>query len=153
MKYLGLILLNLSSAAAGISCAYKLKRRCIIAQEIIEMCSLMEVEFGYSLSDSKQIVKRLAYEPMLSHLDFLRNFDFEKIEIITELNNTDNERLNSLFNNLGKIDSESMIKLISSFKVNMSESLKKYEDYYKTHSRLFVAFGVFGGLMFSLVLI
>lgn len=153
MKYLGLILLNIASIAAGFSFANKLKRKCIVSREIVEMCTLMSVELGFSASDSKRIVSRLSNEPSLSHLDFLNGFDFENIEIKTELDSVDNERLNLLFKNLGKTDSQSMLDLIEAFKSNMRQSVKKYEEYYKSHARLCIAFGVFGGLTLSLVII
>lgn len=153
MKYFGLILLNIASIAAGFSFANKLKRKCIVSREIVEMCTLMSVELCFSASDSKRIVSRLSNEPSLSHLDFLNGFDFENIEIKTELDSVDNERLNLLFKNLGKTDSKSMLDLIEAFKSNMRQSVKKYEEYYKSHARLCIAFGVFGGLTLSLVIV
>lgn len=153
MKYLGIILLNLSSVAAGFSIAEKLKYRCIISQELIEMCNLMAIEFSFTVTNSTKIIKRLAEEPSLSHLDFLKNFNFENIDIKTELNSSDNERINLLFNKMGKTDALSMLDLIESFKKNMQESRKKYDEYYKSHGRLYIAFGIFGGLVISLVII
>lgn len=137
----------------GISFVFKLKRKCIISRELLEMCDLMAIEFSYSVSESTKIIKRLSSEPSLSHLTFLKNFDFENINILTELSQIDNERINNLFKNIGKIDANSMLELLSSFKMNMAESNKSYEEYYKTHSRLYMVFGVFGGIVVSLVLI
>lgn len=137
----------------GISFVFKLKRKCIVSRELLEMCDLMAIEFSYSVSESTKIIKRLSSEPSLCHLTFLKNFDFEDINISTELSQIDNERINNLFKNIGKIDADSMLELLSSFKMNMTESNKSYEEYYKTHSRLYMAFGVFGGIVVSLVLI
>lgn len=153
MKFLGLILLNIASAAAGFSLAGKLRRKCVISREIIEMCSLMSVELAFTASDSRIIVNRLSKEASLSHLSFLNSFDFENIDIKTELDTADNERLNLLFKNLGKTDTQSMLDLISSFKSAMLQSAEKYDEYYKSHARLCIAFGVFGGLILSLVII
>lgn len=153
MKYIGIILLNLSSIAAGFSFAAKLKRKCIISRELVEMCNLMAIEFNFSLSESKKIIKRLASEPSLSHLEFLNDFNFENINIKTELSTVDNERINILFGNLGNTDTDSMLNLIEAFKSNMEESRRKYDEYYKNHGKLYIAFGIFGGLVISLVLI
>lgn len=117
------------------------------------MCSLISIELEFSVNETGKIIKRLCNEPSLSHLSFLDNFDFEDIHIKTELDDEDNERLNFLFKNIGKTDTASMLNLIESFKQNMLISRKKYEDYYKNHSRLYIAFGIFGSLAVTLVLI
>jgi len=113
----------------------------------------MAIEFSFSVNESKKIIRRLASEPALSHLDFLKNFNFENISIRTELNPVDNERINILFGKLGNTDTESMLSLIEAFKSNMEESRRKYDEYYKNHGKLYIAFGIFGGLVISLVLI
>ncbi len=153
MKYLGIILLNLSWIAAGFSNARRLKRRCVIANEIIEMCNLIAIELSFSVNETGKILKRLCSEPSLSHLTFLQHLDFEDIHIKTELDEEDNERLSFLFENMGKTDIASMLNLLESFRQNMLLSRKKYEDYYKNHSRLYIAFGIFGSLSVTLVFI
>ena len=87
------------------------------------------------------------------HLDYLNDLSLENIAIKTELDKEDNDRINFLFKNIGKTDSASMLSLIKAFKQNMQMSRKKYEDYYKSHSRLYIAFGIFGSLAVTLVLI
>ena len=117
------------------------------------MSELIAIELQFSARESGRIVKRLCEEPTLSHLDFLKTIDFEKVNIKTELNDEDNERLNFLFENIGKTDISSMLNLVEAFKQNMEQSRKSYEEYYKSHARLYVMFGIFGGLAISLVLI
>lgn len=150
---MGIILLNLCWAAAGFNSAYKLKKKCTVAKELVEMCSLMAIELEFSVNESGKIIRRLSNEPTLSHLAFLKNINFENIDIKTELDGEDNERINFLFENIGKTDSESMLNLLENFKQNMTESRKRYDEYYKNHARLYVAFGIFGGLAITLVLI
>ena len=77
----------------------------------------------------------------------------ESRHIKTELDKEDNERINFLFKNIGKTDTASMLSLIETFRQNMQLSRNKYEEYYKSHSRLYIAFGVFGSLAVTLVLI
>ena len=143
----------MSWIAAGFSNSFKLKRKCVISSELIEMCNLMAIELEFSVNETAKIIKRLCNEPTLSHLDFLKHLSFENIDIKTELDKEDNERINFLFKNIGKTDSASMLNLIEAFKQNMQISRKKYEDYYKSHSRLYIAFGIFGSLAVTLVLI
>ncbi len=149
MKYLGIILLNLSWIAAGFSNSYKLKRKCCISSELIER----RKRKNRRARKTGKIIKRLCNEPTLLHLDFLNDLSLENIAIKTELDKEDNDRINFLFKNIGKTDSASMLSLIEAFKQNMQMSRKKYEDYYKSHSRLYIAFGIFGSLAVTLVLI
>lgn len=131
----------------------KIKERCIIAAELIEMAELMAVELSYSADNSRKIIRRLGSESSLSHLSFLKNIDMENISIATALDTADNERINLLFNNLGKTDVHSMLEIIGLFKENMRISKERYDEYYKSHSRLYIAFGVLGGLAVSIMLI
>lgn len=113
----------------------------------------MAIELAFSVNETGKIIKRLSNEPTLSHLTFLQNISLENIDIKTELDKEDNERINFLFKNIGKTDSASMLNLIEAFKQNMLVSRKNYEDYYKSHSKLYIAFGMFGSLAVTLVLI
>ncbi len=133
--------------------ALELKKKCVIASELVEMCNLLSVELGFSVSESKKIIKRLCSEQALSHLDFLKDLNFENIDIKTDLDSADNERLNLLFSNIGKTDCESMLLLVEAFRQNMLESKKRYEECFKNKSRLYIAFGIFGGFAVTLVLI
>ncbi len=117
------------------------------------MCSVMAVELEFSVNETAKIVKRLINEPSLSHLDFLKTMDLENINIKTELDSRDNERINFLFRNIGMSDCATTLSLLNAFKENMELSRKKYEEYYKSHARLYVMFGIFGGLAVTLVLI
>lgn len=146
-------MINIASAAAGIALSNKIKERCIIAAELMEMADLMAVELSYSADNSRKIIRRLGMESSLSHLAFLNDIDMENIRIKTALDAVDNERINLLFNNFGKTDVQSMLEIIGSFKESMRISKERYDAYYQSHSRLFIAFGVLGGLAVSIMLI
>ena len=117
------------------------------------MSELMAIELEFSARESGRIVKRLCGESTLSHLDFLNTIDFENVDIKTELDAEDNERINFLFENIGKTDTSSMLGLLETFKQNMLQSRKRYDEYYKNHAKLYVMFGIFGGIAITLVLI
>lgn len=153
MKYIGIILLNFATIGAGIAYLLRIKERCIVASELIQMADFMSVELSFSADNSKKIIRKLAGEETLSHLSFLKSIDLENINITTTLKNADNERINSLFRNLGCTDVSSMIKMIDSFKENMSVSKAQYDEFYKNHSRLGMAFGILSGLAVTVVLI
>ena len=113
----------------------------------------MAVELSFSSDNSRKIVNRLRKEQSLSRLTFLNDIDFENINIKTGLNPSDDEKVNMLFKSLGSTDVQSMLKIINTFKESISASLCGYTDYSKSHSRLFTAFGVLGGLAVSIMLL
>lgn len=153
MKVIGIILINIVCIATGAYYAYKTKERCETARQLIQMADMMAVELSFSADHSRKIIDRLRKETSLSRLGFLNDIDLEKIDIKTGLEPKDDEKVNMLFKSLGSTDVQSMLKIINSFKESISVSLSRYSDYSKSHSRLFVAFGILGGLAVSIVLI
>lgn len=117
------------------------------------MADLMCAELSFSASSTEKIISRLAAEPSLSHLYFLKEIDFENISIKTPLDSSDNEQINLLFKELGKSDVESTVALINSFRESMQLSHKKYEENYRSHYKLCIAFGVLGGLAVTVILV
>lgn len=146
-------MINLASACAGVFYAMKLSERCRIASQLIQMADMMAVELSFSADNSKKIIRKLCSESSLSQLTFLKEIDLENINIKTGLSTADDEKVNMLFKSLGSTDVASMLKIIDSFKESMSASRQRYEEYRKSHSRLYIAFGILGGLAVSIVLV
>ena len=116
MKIIGIILINIASVFTGLTYLFKLKEKCSVSSELITMADLMCAELSFSASSTEKIISRLAAEPSLSHLYFLKEIDFENISIKTPLDSSDNEQINLLFKELGKSDVESTVALINSFR-------------------------------------
>ena len=153
MKIIGIILINIASVFTGLTYLFKLKEKCSVSSELITMADLMCAELSFSASSTEKIISRLAAEPSLSHLYFLKDIDFENISIKTPLDSSDNEQINLLFKELGKSDVESTVALINSFRESMQLSHKKYEENYRSHYKLCIAFGVLGGLAVTVILV
>ncbi|MCI6245788.1 MAG: stage III sporulation protein AB [Eubacterium sp.] len=153
MKIIGIILINIASVFTGLTYLFKLKEKCSVSSELITMADLMCAELSFSASSTEKIISRLAAEPSLSHLYFLKEIDFENISIKTPLDSSDNEQINLLFKELGKSDVESTVALINSFRESMQLSHKKYEENYRSHYKLCIAFGVLGGLAVTVILV
>lgn len=153
MKIIGIILINIASVFTGLSYLFRLKEKCSVSSELITMADLMCAELSFSASSTEKIISRLAAEPSLSHLYFLKEIDFENISIKTPLDSSDNEQINLLFKELGKSDVESTVALINSFRESMQLSHKKYEENYRSHYKLCIAFGVLGGLAVTVILV
>lgn len=143
----------MASVITGLSMVQKLRIKYQVCCELIQMCNLMSVEIGYFSNETKLVVNNLSKEPALSHLKFLKSFDPENVNIKTELSALENEKINALFRMLGTTDSYSMLDMISSFCRFMEESKDKYYSDFKSHSRLYIAFGVFGGMAVSILLV
>ena len=79
--------------------------------------------------------------------------DIENIAVSTCLNESDNERTVLLFKMLGSTDVPSMMKCIEEYKASMELSACKYDEYCKSHAKLFVAFGLLGGLLLTVLII
>lgn len=153
MKIIGIILINIASVFTGLTYLFKLKEKGSVSSELITMADLMCAELSFSASSTEKIISRLAAEPSLSHLYFLKEIDFENISIKTPLDSSDNEQINLLFKELGKSDVESTVALINSFRESMQLSHKKYEENYRSHYKLCIAFGVLGGLAVTVILV
>lgn len=153
LRILGIILINIVCASTGLYYALKTRERCETARQLLQMADMMAVELSFSADNSRKIINRLKKEKSLSRLTFLNDINMENIDIKTGLNPADDEKVNMLFKSLGSTDVRSMLKIINSFKESISASLSGYTDYSRSHSRLFAAFGILGGLAVSIVLI
>lgn len=153
MKLIGIVILNILCISGGIMCAYKTRVRCETARQLIIMADMLAADLLYSADDSRSIIRRLACEKALARLTFLKDMDIENINISTGLEPADDERVNLLFKTLGGTDTASMLRMIESFKECMEESLEAYRSRSASHSRLYAALGVLGGLAVSAVLI
>ncbi len=151
MKYVGLLLMNAACAFTGVFAALRLREKSRISRLLIEMAGMIEAMLSFSAEDSVKIVRALSNERTLSELVFLKNMDFENIVVSTCLDESDNERTALLFKMLGSTDVPSMIKNIEAYKSGMEISARKYDEYCKSHAKLFVAFGVLGGLLLTVL--
>ena len=77
----------------------------------------------------------------------------QRMKINSPLSAEDNELVSDFIYSLGKSDSNSQLKLIETFRKSIEQSKRKYEVDYSENSRLYLAFGLFGGVVFSLIII
>ncbi len=153
MKYAGLLFVNAACAFTGVFAALRLREKSRISRLLIEMADMIETMLSFSAEDSVKIVRALSNERTLSELYFLKNMDFENITVLTCLDESDNERTALLFKMLGSTDVQSMIKNLEAYKAGMELSARKYDEYCKSHAKLFVAFGMLGGLFLTVLVI
>jgi hypothetical protein len=83
----------------------------------------------------------------------LTDFDFTLNSSKYLLNKSDNSKLVNLFESIGKYDVDSQILIADEFVGYFKLQKNKYQDYYNEHYKLYILFGLFGGIIVSLVLI
>lgn len=69
------------------------------------------------------------------------------------LRDEDNREILNLFSCLGKYDIDSQILIAEEFIGYFRLLKKQYQDYYNQHYRLYIVFGIFGGILVSVLLI
>ena len=74
-------------------------------------------------------------------------------ELYTALSDEDNRAVTEFLRSLGKSDSQTQKEMIDSFKEYMKNEERVYDEAYRKNARLYLAFGFFGGLLLSLLLI
>lgn len=153
MKYAGLLFINIAFTFAGIFAARGLNEKIKVSHLLIEMADMMAAMLSFSAENSVKIIHSLANETSLSKLTFLKNIDFENISVSTCLDDCDNERTALLLKMLGNTDVNTMLNNIEAYKSCMEMSVQRYNDYYKNHAKLFVAFGIMGGMLITILVI
>lgn len=76
-------------------------------------------------------------------------FDLAKLPLREE----DNCEIVNLFNCLGRFDADSQIMITNEYIGYFRLLKKQYQEYYNQHYRLYIVFGVFGGILVSVLLI
>ena len=70
MKYLGLILLVTATTLSGIISTYKLKKRVVVAGDLITVCELSLIEMRYSVPTQQELFR------ILENCDCIRDLNF-----------------------------------------------------------------------------
>ena len=89
----------------------------------------------------------LKADPRLKHFDFtLKNEN-------SPLPPEENDRSRLLFNTVGKYDVDCQISYINQYLGYFKMLRKQYQDYYNKHHKLYIVFGLFSGVLVSVLLI
>ena len=90
----------------------------------------------------------------LKSLDFVgQDMLLDEQKANTPLNDEENETIGRFFYSLGKYDVHNQIKQIEEFKEYMASAMRKYEEEYKSKSKIFISVGFSFGTVIALVLI
>lgn len=83
----------------------------------------------------------------------LKNFDLTLNGSSSPLPSKENERSKTLLSTLGKYELETQINYINQYLGYFKMLRQQYQDYYNSHYKLYLAFGLFSGVLVSVLLI
>ncbi len=145
-----MILLVLSTTAAGVYVSDKAREKVLICKELLQLCDLLALDIGYRNTPLGELISGLPFK----RLGFLT---IEKIKSRGKMDlpftEDENSELALFLYSLGKSDSKSQLKLIEAFKQYVSEMKNNYYEKYVKSSKLYISFGFFFGTVISLVFI
>jgi stage III sporulation protein AB len=151
---MGMIVLVTSSTAVGLLLSNKAKEQYVICEQLIIFCNMLLIDFGYTKTSATKLVDKTLQNEQLCKLDFI-NSDFVKQlkKPTSSLSDDENLSLAEFLFSLGKSDIKGQISLTENFKEYLLQIKNKYYQNYVKNSKLYITFGFFSGVVFSLVMI
>ena len=151
MKYAGMIILIISTTAAGAHLCDKSKKRIIICNELISFCNSLLIDLDYRVTPAKELVESALSSENIRHLNFISSENIlNKKQINSLLSENENNEISQFMYSLGKTDLKTQRKMIENFKELIKNSRNKYSEKHKRDSKLYLSFGMFFGIVFSL---
>ena len=113
---------------------------------------MLLLDLSYRITPATELLSNALKSDGIGHLDFISTeFIKEKAHINSVLSKQENEEISRFLYSLGKTDVASQKKLILSFREYINNALKAYSEKHKRDSKLYVSFGLFFGIVFSLI--
>ncbi len=130
----------------------KSKKRVMICKELVSFCECLLIDLEYRVTPAKELIDSALLNKNLRHIKFISSENIiEKKRLNSILSETDNDEISNFIYSLGKTDLNSQKRLISNFKDYINNSMNEYSAKHKRDSKLYVSFGLFFGIVFSLI--
>ena len=124
----------------------------LICSELTALCDSLLLDLEYRRTPAKELLETALNSEKARHLSFIPSDCLSvKTGIASPLSDRENEEISGFLYSLGKTDVYSQIRLISSFRDYISSSQRAYTEKYGKDSKLYVSFGLFFGIVFSLI--
>ena len=147
-----MIILIVSSTSLGLLLSENSKKKVTVCSELVSFCDLLLLDLDYRITPAKELLENTLKNENLSHLNFISGSNLiEKKNIVSCLSKSENEDIAAFLYSLGKSDVNSQKKLINAFKERIKNSMNIYSQKYKKDSKLYLSFGFFFGIVFSLI--
>ena len=133
----------LFSSSLGVMAVKRQREKIEYIDMLIYMGNRILLLLKSTMPETDEIIKIISNDSRTS------KFDLEKLPLRDE----DNCEIIHLFNCLGKFDVDSQILITNEFIGYFKLLKRQYQDYYNQHYRLYIVFGIFGGILISVLLI
>lgn len=147
-----MILLVTATTLSGIISTYKLKKRVVVAGDLITVCEFCLIEMRYSVPTQQELFR------ILENCDCIRDLNFfeENGRIFISsyfADDEEKEMINQFQETLGTTDIQGQLSFLEYFKSKSVKLLSEKEEKYKKFSKLYIAFGALGGCAAALMLL
>ena len=137
----------LFSSSLGVMVAAFKRRQITYIDSLIYIGEKILMMLCSTSPETEAIMADLKADPRLKHFDFtLKNEN-------SPLPPEENDRSRLLFNTVGKYDVDCQISYINQYLGYFKMLRKQYQDYYNKHHKLYIVFGLFSGVLVSVLLI
>lgn len=136
----------------GIISTYKLKKRVVVAGDLITVSELSLIEMRYSAPTQEELFRILESNDSIKGLYFFEENGRVYISSVFA-DSEENEMLNQFQETLGTTDLQGQLSFLEYFKAKSNKLLSEKEEKYKKFSKLYIAFGALGGCAAALMLL
>lgn len=137
----------LFSSSLGVMVAAFKRRQIRYIDSLIYIGEKILMMLSSTSPETEAIMADLRADPRL------KNFDFSLKNENSPLPPEENDRSRLLFNTVGKYDVDCQISYINQYLGYFKMLRKQYQDYYNKHHKLYIVFGLFSGVLVSVLLI
>ncbi len=144
----------ISTAGAGWALYDKSKRRMIICRQLVILCDVLIRDFMCRATPINLLLFETIETYDLHELSFIKEENIiSDVPVRTSLPAGVDKEVSSFFSSLGKSDIQTQLVLINNFRDYISLEEEEYKISHTKNSRLYLTFGVFSGLLISLVFV
>lgn len=142
-----MIMIILFSSSLGLMVDNYKKRQIKYIDNLIYIGERISLMLSSTTPETEEIFHQLMNDERLKKFDF--DLNVENIPLSTEEYN----RIKDFFAALGRYDVDCQLRYINEF-IGYYKMLKQqYQEYYASHHKLYIAFGVLSGMVISIFLI
>ena len=147
MKALGILMMIFFSASLGIIIADFKKKQLGYIDMLIIIAEKVLILLENTSPDTEKIMKILMEDKRL------KNFDFSLENKTILLDEPYKEKVRDYFQSIGKYDTDTQIGISKEFLCDIRNLKEEYQQSYKSRRKLYYAFGLLFGVLFSVIII
>lgn len=137
----------LFSSSLGLTAVKNKRKQIEYIEQLIYIGGRVSLLMGSTMPETAEIHRLLRED------NRLRGFDFSLSPSSSPLNAQDRHRVSEFLDSIGLYDAEGQQHLADEFTGYFKMLKKQYQDYYNSHYRLYIAFGIFSGILVSVLLV